>query len=152
MGEAPPVIARPSPSQVASRAIFLARYTAGGIRTRNLPLACNFLYHCTTHSLMSILYFLSPNNLCLYSIFFVLILYKTKCELFGWGPKQIQIKKLSVTKFHNFLRSATFILVVFPSVVVYKIWNSLCRVPDLEHTVNSGHLLCARFKAHVKFW
>jgi hypothetical protein len=31
-------------------------------------------------------------------------------------------KKLSTTKFHNISRSTTFILVISPSEVVYKIW------------------------------
>jgi hypothetical protein len=34
---------------------------------------------------------------------------------------------LSTTKFHDFSRSATFILVVSPSEVVYKIWISNFR-------------------------
>jgi hypothetical protein len=38
-----------------------------------------------------------------------------------------QIKKLSTIKFHNFLGSTTFILVVSPSEVVYKIWISNLR-------------------------
>ena len=44
-----------------------------------------------------------------------------------WGPKQIQIKRLSNIKFHNFSRSTTFVLVLFPSDVVYKIWISNLR-------------------------
>ena len=51
-----------------------------------------------------------------------------------WDPKRIQIKKLSTTKFHNFSRSTTFVLKVSPSKIVYEIWSSLCRVPDLGHT------------------
>jgi hypothetical protein len=35
--------------------------------------------------------------------------------------------KFSTTKFHNFWRSTTFILVVSPSEVVYKIWISHLR-------------------------
>ena len=46
-----------------------------------------------------------------------------------WGPKRIQIKKLSTTKFHNFSRSTTFVLEVSSSEIVYEIWSSLCRVP-----------------------
>ena len=53
--------------------------------------------------------------------------------MFVWGPKRIQIKKLSTIKFHNFLRSITFVLEVSPSEIVYEIWSSFCRVPDLEH-------------------
>ena len=33
-----------------------------------------------------------------------------------------QIKKLSTKKFYKFSRSTTFILVVYPSEIVYKIW------------------------------
>ena len=47
----------PSKSQVVA---FFVRYAAGGIRTLNLSLACNLLYNWTTHSFVSILYFLSP--------------------------------------------------------------------------------------------
>ena len=50
-------------------------------------------------------------HLCLYYIFFPHILYWTECNLLIWGPKQIQIKNLSTTKFYNFLRSTTFMLV-----------------------------------------
>ena len=38
-----------------------------------------------------------------------------------------QIKKSSTTKFHNILRSTTFILVVSLSEVTYKIWISNLR-------------------------
>ena len=48
-------------SQVAA---FFARYVAGGIRTREIPLTGNLLYHTAPHS-----------HLCLYSIFFPHILY-----------------------------------------------------------------------------
>jgi hypothetical protein len=37
------------------------------------------------------------------------------------------MKKLSTTKLYNFSRSTTFILVVSPSKVVYKIWISNLR-------------------------
>ena len=60
-----------------------------------------------------------------------------------WDPKRIQIKKLSTTKFHNFSRSTTFILEVSSSEIVYKIWSSLCRVPDLGHTAKLCALPCA---------
>jgi len=37
------------------------------------------------------------------------------------------MEKLSTTKFHNFSRSATFILLVSPSDVIYKIYVSNLR-------------------------
>jgi hypothetical protein len=45
-------------------------------------------------------------------------------HLVVWGPKWIQIKKLSTIEFFNFSRSTIFILVVSPSEAVYKIWIS----------------------------
>ena len=60
-----------------------------------------------------------------------------------WDPKWIQIKKLSTTKFHNFSRSTTFVLEVSSSKIVYEIWSSLCRVPDLGHTAKLCALPCA---------
>ena len=41
------------------------------------------------------------------------------------------------------MRSTNFILAVFLSEIVYKIWNSLCRVPDLGHTAKLCALSCA---------
>jgi hypothetical protein len=38
-----------------------------------------------------------------------LILFYTECKLLLWGSKWFQIKMLLNTKFHNFLRSRTFI-------------------------------------------
>jgi len=105
------------------------------------------------------------SHLCLYYIFFPHRLYWTECKLLVLGPKRIQIKNLSTTMFHNFLRSTTFILVVFPFEIVYEIWISLCRVPDLRHTAKPGYLPCALIwhmandgfvvcqrKAHDKFF
>ena len=66
-------------------------------------------------------------HLWLYCIFFSHILSKTEHELIVWGLKRIQINKLSTIKFHNFSRSTTFILIVSPSEVVYKIWISNLR-------------------------
>jgi hypothetical protein len=40
-------------------------------------------------------------------------------------------EKLSTTKFHNFSRSTTFILVVSPSEVIYKIWISNLKNADV---------------------
>ena len=64
------------------------------------------------------------DHLCLRSILVPHILYKTEHKLIIWGPKLIQMKKLSTTKFYDFLRSTTFILIVSPSEVTYKIWIS----------------------------
>ena len=63
--------------------------------------------------------------------------------MFVWDHKRIQIKKLSTTKFHNFSRSTTFVLEVSSSEIVYEIWSSLCRVPDLGHTAKLCALPCA---------
>ena len=66
-------------------------------------------------------------HLCLKSISVPHILYKTEHKLIVWGPKLIQMKKLSTIKFYNFSRSTIFILVVSPSEVTYKIWISNLR-------------------------
>ena len=66
-------------------------------------------------------------HLCPQSILIPHVLYKTEHKLIVWGPKLIQMKKLSTTKFYNFLRFTTFILVVSPSEVTYKIWISNLR-------------------------
>ena len=58
---------------------------------------------------------------CLQSILVPHILYKIEHKLIVWGPKLIQMKKLSTIKFYNFSRSTTFILVVSPSEAIYKI-------------------------------
>ena len=60
-----------------------------------------------------------------------------------WVSKWIQMKKLSTIKFHNFSRSTTFILVVSPFGVIYKIWISPCCVPYQGHMAKPDHLLCA---------
>jgi hypothetical protein len=64
-------------------------------------------------------------HMCQYAVLILLILYYTECKSVFWGTKQIQIKNLSTTKFHNFLRSTTFMLVVFPFEVNYEIWISI---------------------------
>lgn len=56
-GRAPPIIARPSSSQVTA---LFACYAAGGIQIRDLTLMCNLLYYCTTLLLVYIFCFLSP--------------------------------------------------------------------------------------------
>ena len=86
-----------------------AHFASVEIRPRNFSLARKLLYHCTSRILV-------PHKL-----------YKTEHKLIVWGPKLIQIKKLSTTKFYNFSRSTTFILVVSPSDVTYKIWISNLR-------------------------
>jgi hypothetical protein len=55
-----------------------------------------------------------------YTVLILLILYYTKCKLLLCGSKLILNKKLQTTKFHNFLRSTTFILLVAPFKVIYK--------------------------------
>jgi hypothetical protein len=40
---------------------FFTRFTSGGIRTCDLPLARYSPNHCTSHSLVSIIYFFSPH-------------------------------------------------------------------------------------------
>ena len=56
----PPASHSPTPSNSQVTAFFM-HYAAGGIRTCDLSLTCNLLYHCTTLSLVSILHFLSPH-------------------------------------------------------------------------------------------
>jgi hypothetical protein len=65
-----------------------------------------------------------------YPVFILLILYYTECKLF-LVSKRIQIKNLSTTKFHNFLRSTTFVLGISPFEVVYKICISNFRDSNL---------------------
>ena len=65
--------------------------------------------------------------LCPNKIFVLAILCPSNFEMSIRDPKRIQMKKLSTTKFYNFLRSTTFILVVSPSEVVCKIWISNLR-------------------------
>ena len=66
-------------------------------------------------------------HLYLVWIFVLLILCLSDFKMSIWDPRQIQMKKLSTIKFYNLLRSRTFILVVSPSKVVYKIWISNLR-------------------------
>jgi len=88
----------------------VSHFASAGFRTHDLSLARKLLYHCTSRSLVS-----------------TFILYKTEHKLIIWGPKLIPMKKLSTTKFYNFSRSTTFILLVSPSEVTYKIWISNLR-------------------------
>ena len=110
----------------------LTWYLPSGIRTRNLILAYNILYHCTTLSIVFILPFLP--------------IYYTKSSvnwLFAYLI-MIQIKRLSTTKFfYNFSRSTTFVLAISHPrsftkfdihFVVCQIWGTqqslvICRVP-----------------------
>ena len=57
----------------------------------------------------------------LLEIFVLAILCLSNFEMSIWDPKRIQIKTLSTTKFYNFSRSTTLVLVVSPSEVVWKI-------------------------------
>jgi len=50
------------------------------------------------------------------------ILYLACIKITIWGLKLFQIKKFWTTKFHNFSRSTTLMLWVFPSEVICKIW------------------------------
>ena len=59
--------------------------------------------------------------LCPNKIFILAILCSFNFEMSIRDPKRIQMKKLSITKFYNFSGSTTFILVVSPSEVIYKI-------------------------------
>ena len=59
---------------------------------------------------------------------------------------------MSTTKFYNFSRSTTFILVVSPSEVVYEIWIQLCRVLDLGHTAKLGYLPCVLICFAMCLW
>jgi hypothetical protein len=67
------------------------------------------------------------SRLCLNEIFVLGILCLFDFEMSIWDSKRIQMKNLSTTKFYNFSISTTFILVVSPSEVVYKIWISNLR-------------------------
>jgi hypothetical protein len=71
-----------------------------------------------------------------YAVLILLILYYTECKSVFWGTKRIQIKNLSTTEFHNFLRSTTFMLGVFPFEVIYEIWISNLRDSNLDFIDN----------------
>ena len=64
---------------------------------------------------------------CPNEIFVLAILCSSDFEMSIWDPKRIQMKKLSTTKFYNFSRSTTFILVFTLSEVVYQVWISNFR-------------------------
>ena len=55
-GRTPPASHTPIPSKLQV-VTFFAHHAAGKIRTHDLSLTCNLLYHYTTQSLVSILYF-----------------------------------------------------------------------------------------------
>jgi hypothetical protein len=71
-----------------------------------------------------------------YAVLLLLILYYTECKSVFWGTKRIQIKNLSITEFHNFLRSTTFMLGVFPFEIIYEIWISNLRDSNLDFIDN----------------
>jgi hypothetical protein len=71
-----------------------------------------------------------------YAVLILLILYYTECKSVFWDTKRIQIKNLSTTEFHNFLRSTTFMLGVFPFEVIYEIWISNLRDSNLDFIDN----------------
>lgn len=83
--------------------------------TRNLSLVHKLVYYCTPISIMFVLCFSSTN------------INKTKCKMTVWVTKLIQMKSLWTTKLHNFLRSTTFIMIVFSFEIVYKLWISNSR-------------------------
>ena len=58
LGRTPPASHTPIPSKLQV-VTFFAHHGAGKIRTHDLSLTCNLLYHYTTHSVVFILYFLS---------------------------------------------------------------------------------------------
>jgi hypothetical protein len=62
--------------------------------------------------------------------------YTTQSENQFLGSKRLQIKNLSCTKFHNFLRYTTFMLEVFSFEVVNKIWISDLRDSNLNFIDN----------------
>jgi hypothetical protein len=65
--------------------------------------------------------------LCPFGVFVVLILCHSSFEMNIWDPKRIQMKKFSTTKFYNFLRSTTMVLVISQSEVIWRIWISNVR-------------------------
>jgi hypothetical protein len=60
--------------------------------------------------------------LCLVCSFVAHILQPNECKLLVLDRKRIQIKKLSTKNLNNFWSSTTFILTLFSSEVVCKIW------------------------------
>lgn len=66
-----------------------------------------------------LLYHLTLN---VFIIHFCFPKYYTEHKLIVWGPKRFHMNKLSTIKFHNFFISITFMLVIFPSEIVSKIW------------------------------
>ena len=92
-----------------------------GRKTRtSLPPVLEPLTSCFVRPLTT-----SPAScLCPNEIFVLSILYSFNFKMSIWDHKRIQIKKLSTTKLYNFSRSTTFIFVVSPSEIIYKIWIS----------------------------
>ena len=110
IGKKPLANAPPSPSK--STTFFVQIWQIHGRWDSNMwpsPHGLNSLYNYTTASYMSRFVLVSH------------ILYSIECKLFVWDPKWIQIKKLSTIIFYRLLRFTTFILIVSPSEVVYKI-------------------------------
>jgi len=69
-GRTPPASHTPIPSKLQV-VTFFAHHAAGKIRTHDLSLTCNLLYHYTTQSLVSILhffptYYTKPRVYCLF--------------------------------------------------------------------------------------
>ena len=69
-GRTPPASHTPIPSKLQV-VTFFAHHAAGKIRTHDISLTCNLLYHCTTQSLVSILhffptYYTKPRVYCLF--------------------------------------------------------------------------------------
>ena len=116
--------------QVASWGIFCALHGRQDLNPQ--PPSCVTFSTTAPHS-----------HLYLYSIFFPTYYTKLIVNYLFEALNEVKLKKLSTTKFHNFSRSTTFILAVFPSEVVYQIWISLYHVPDLGHTAKPGYLPCA---------
>jgi hypothetical protein len=68
--------------------------------------------------------------LCPFGIFVLPILCYFGFEINIWDHKQIQMKKLLATKFYNFLRTTTLVLVISLSDVIWIIWISNMRKFD----------------------
>jgi hypothetical protein len=93
-------------------AAFFARYAVAVVSNRTFDLTLTRTLHY--HSVYDIL--------CLVCSCFVHILQPFECKLLIWDSKRIKIKKLSTTKLNNFWSSTTFILTLFSSDLVCKIW------------------------------
>jgi hypothetical protein len=88
----------PAPVRLRHFSRKIRGYVIDGIRTRYLSLTRYLL--CHRHYTLT----------CVYMLFQLLKYYTKQNEkLIVWGPKRIQIKRLSTTKFHNFSSSIFFI-------------------------------------------